>query len=173
VRELIIASTEAALLSISNPRYFKSERGYQGIFYCKLHDELDSRDLLTEDRIIEMEYQKSDRHGMSQRPDIIFHIPVELSGADRNENNYAVWAFKVNANQGSAQEDFEKLDQMFGVLNYPLGFFINIRTDQNHMNIYGGQFRDGLLGYSVWLQEGSPRFKKAWFEGNAFKELLL
>ena len=172
MRESIIDSTIAALSSIENPRFFKSERGYQGIFYCRLYDELDSRNLITEDQIIEMEHQKSSRHGITQRPDIIFHIPVEISGADVNENNYAVWAFKPNADHDAAQEDFEKLDQMFEMINYPLGFFINIRTDQHHLNNYNGQFRDRLFGFSVWLQNGSPRFMKAWYERGELKEQI-
>ena len=170
MRELIIESTLSALSAIAGPRFFKSERGYQGIFYCKLYDEFESRGLINEDQIIEMEYQKSARHGISQRPDIIFHIPVEHSGAAITENNYAVWAFKANSSQGVAQEDFEKLDQMFEVLNYPLGFFVNIRTEQHHLNIYEGAFRDRLFGFSVWLQDDSPRIKKAWFENNELRE---
>lgn len=113
MREEIIESTISALGTISAPRFFKSERGYQGIFYCKLYEEFESHGLVNEDLIVEMEYQKSARHGLSQRPDIIFHIPVEHSGGDIVENNYAVWSLKARANEEAAQEDFEKLDEMF------------------------------------------------------------
>ncbi len=149
MQHLIIESTISALTAITAPRFFKSERGYQGVFYCKLYEEFENRGLVNEDQIIEMEYQKSARHGLSQRPDIIFHIPVEHSSADIVENNFAVWALKPRANAAAAQEDFEKLDEMFEVLNYPLGFFVNINTEQHHLDLYKGNFKDRLVGFSV------------------------
>jgi hypothetical protein len=47
-----------------------------------------------------MEYQKSARQGLAQRPDIVFHIPAEVSGAAVTENNYEVWALKPAAGAG-------------------------------------------------------------------------
>jgi hypothetical protein len=173
MRDRIIESTISALKAINAPRFFKSERGYQGIFYCKLYEEFENLGLLTEDQIIEMEYQKSARHKLSQRPDIIFHIPVEHSGADIIENNFAVWALKPRASAAKAQEDFEKLDQMFEVLNYPLGFFVNINTEQHHLKLYNGNFKDRLVGFSVYLQDESPQILQAWFENNEFREQKL
>lgn len=170
MRHLIIESTISALTAITAPRFFKSERGYQGVFYCKLYEEFENRGLANEDQIIEMEYQKSARHRLSQRPDIIFHIPVEHSDGNIVENNFAVWALKARANAVAVQEDFEKLDQMFEVLNYPLGFFININTKQHHINLYEGNFKSRVVGFSVWLQDESPQIKKAWFENNKFIE---
>jgi len=168
--DLIIESTVFALTAIKAPRFFKSERGYQGIFYCKLYEKFENLGLVTEDQIIEMEYQKSGRHGLSQRPDIIFHIPVDHSGGDIVENNFAVWALKARASAVEAQKDFEKLDQMFEFLNYPLGFFVNVNTEQHHLNLYKGNYKDRLVGFSVWLQDESPKIKKAWFENNEFLE---
>jgi hypothetical protein len=173
MRDRIIESTISALTAIKAPRFFKSERGYQGIFYCKLYEAFENLGLLTEDQIIEMEYQKSARHELSQRPDIIFHIPVEHSCGNIVENNFAVWAFKARANAVKAQEDFEKLDQMFEFLNYPLGFFVNINTEQHHLNLYEGNFKDRLVGFSVCLQDESPQTTKAWFENNEFREQKL
>lgn len=119
---------------------------------------------------VEMEYQKSSRHGLSQRPDIIYHIPVEHSGGDIVENNFAVWALKARANAAAAQEDFEKLDEMFEHLNYPLGFFVNIDTEQHHLASYNGTFKDRLIGISVWLEDESPHIKMGWFENSEYKE---
>lgn len=51
MRNLIIESTRSALSAVSSPRFFKSERGYQGIFYCKLYEEFENRDLVDEDNI--------------------------------------------------------------------------------------------------------------------------
>lgn len=170
MREQIIESTISALRKISTPRFFKSERGYQGFFYCKLYEELEIRRLVNEDQILEMEYQKSSRHGLSQRPDIIFHIPVEHSGSSVVKNNFAVWALKARVNATTAQQDFEKLDEMFEYLNYPLGFFININDQQHHLASYSGKFRDRLIGFSILLPDESPRIRKAAFVGNKFIE---
>ncbi len=59
-------------------------------------------------------------------PDIILHIPTEVSGVGVYENNFAVWALKREATKKGAIEDFKKLDKMFRDLSYPVGFFINI-----------------------------------------------
>jgi hypothetical protein len=173
MRQRIIDSTISALSSISTNRYFRSERGYQGAFYCKLRDEFEKYDLANEEQIIEMEYQKSSRHGMSQRPDIIFHIPVEHSGSNIDENNYAVWALKANANHKAAGDDFDKLEEMFRHLKYHLGFFININSDQNHLATYTGSFKDRIFAFAVWLQDDTIRLKQAYFEGAKFREKQL
>jgi len=166
----IIESTICALRNITAPRFFKSERGYQGIFYCALYKELEHNKLVNEDRIIEMEYQKSRRHELTQRPDIIFHIPVEHSGGRVKENNFAVWAIKARSNMKRAKEDFIKLDEMFDTLNYPLGFFININSDQHHLDLYDGPYKDRLLAFSVISQDNSVIIKMAWFDNNELKE---
>jgi hypothetical protein len=134
----IVDATREALFSVRHPRFFRNERGYQGRFYCSLLAELESRDLLNDQRIIEMEYQKGSRHGTAQRPDIIFHIPAEVSGAEVRENNYAVWALKPAASVDVARTDFDKLDVMLQDLNYPLGIFINIRSEAHHLQSYRG-----------------------------------
>ncbi len=170
MNQKIINSTISSLSTISVRRFFRSERGYQGALYCRLNDELEKQGLLNEDQILEMEYQKSSKHGMSQRPDIIFHIPVEHSGARTNENNFAVWALKANASARDAKKDYDKLEEMFRCLDYPLGFFININSEYNHLNTYDGSHGDRLLAFSVWFQGDTIRFKKAYFEGNEIRE---
>jgi hypothetical protein len=77
----IIAATKQAIQQVTHPRFFRTERGYQGRFYCALMALFDAEGLLgDDDRIIEMEYQKGPlRHGMTQRSDIIYHIPTEVS----------------------------------------------------------------------------------------------
>jgi len=58
-----------------------------------------------------MEYQKSARHGLAQRPDTVFHITAEVSGAPVTESNYAVWALKLSATVREAQS--EKLGKSY------------------------------------------------------------
>src|SRR5690349_20323821 len=124
--EGIILATIRALRSISERRLFRTERGYHGRFYCALQAELEEQGLFETGAILEMEYQKSTRHGIAQRPDIILHIPAEDRSTSVDEGNFAVYALKRKASLNVARDDFEKLDTMFENLHYPLGFFLNI-----------------------------------------------
>ena len=171
MQDIIITATVESIKKITSPRYFKSERGYQGAFYCNLFNELEQHGLLDEDRILEQEYQKSARHGLGQRPDIIFHIPVEHSGAEINENNYSVWALKANASKVSALEDFDKLEEMIYHLKYPLGIFININSTDNHIEHYVGKLHGNIIGFSVMLNENEVKIKKSWFENGQKKDI--
>jgi len=148
----IIAATDEALLQVAEPRFMRSERGFQGRFYCALQHALDRKGLLQGGCILEMEYQKSDRHGLSQRPDIILHVPAEESGGSVTENNYAVWALKRRATQRAALDDFEKLDDMFERLRYPLGFFVNIDAKKDMAASYCGRFPERVRTVAVWRQ---------------------
>lgn len=146
----IIAATDEALRQVAEPRFLRTQRGFQGQFYCALQRALEGRDLLKNGRILEMEYQKSARHGMSQRPDIILHVPVEYSGRRVTSNNFAVWALKRHATRSKACEDFDKLDEMFEALCYTLGFFVNIDAKDNCATCYRGKFPDRLRTVAVW-----------------------
>lgn len=152
MKEQIVEATIYALRSVNHVRFFRTERGYQGQFFCALQTALDEQGILGDALILEMEYQKAEsRHDTRQRPDIILHIPTEVSGAPVEENNFAVWALKRRASVSRAQDDFEKLDWMFECLRYPLRFFINIDTDSHHFNHYTGYHRDCLIAFAVRL----------------------
>ena len=148
---ILINATEAAIRAVDGSRFFRTERGFQGRFYCALQAELEQAGLLTNGAILEMEYQKGAAHGMQQRPDIVFHVPIEHSGAGRISNNFAVWALKRKATIASAKNDFDKLDQMFSGLCYPLGFFVNIDTTDHMAEHYNGPFRTRLAAVAASL----------------------
>jgi hypothetical protein len=152
----IINSTIEALKSIRQARFFQTERSYQGKLYCELYKELDARGIIIGDVLLEMEYQKSSRHELNrnQRPDIILHIPAELHSAPVHEGNFAVYALKHQASANKAKEDFDKLDDLFENLRYPLGFFINIDSTQHRLNEYTGHYRDRLHAFAVTLVKG-------------------
>lgn len=172
MRDQIIAATVQAFFADRSPRFFNTERGYQGSFYCSLRAALDRQGLLFDDRIVEMEYQKREpQHGLKQRPDIVFHIPSEVSGSLVGQNNYAVWAFKREANQEAAQKDFAKLDEMFETLNYPLGFFINIGSECHHLTSYEGSFSERLVVFAVSPVGNGVQLKRAHYsEGQLLEE---
>lgn len=74
------------------------------------------------------------------------------------KNNYAVWALKCRADDDDAADDFWKLDQMFELLNYPLGFFINVNSQSDKLEKYNGLYADRLIGIAVWLENGEVKF---------------
>ena len=151
MREALIAATEAAIRSVDAARFFQTERGFHGRFYCPLQAELDRVGLIAGGAILEMEYQKSARHGLGQRPDIVFHIPAEHSDAGVRANNFAVWALKRRATTIEARDDFDKLDQMFDALEYPLGFFVNIDATDPMREHYTGIYRPRLVAVAAQL----------------------
>ena len=151
LRDEILTATDEALRQVTELRFLRTERGFQGKFYCALQQILDEMGLLEDERILEMEYQKSARHGMIQRPDIILHVPAEDSGAGVAENNFAVWALKRRATTSQARQDFARLDEMFERLCYPLGIFVNIDARDHFAASYDGGFPERLRTVAVWL----------------------
>lgn len=128
-----------ALKEIKSPRFFKTERSFQGEFISALKKILVEENIFAYDTIIEEEYQKSLKlYGIRQRPDLIIHVPVESShSSNRRENNYIVFAFKLSGNKTKAMKDFEKLDEIIDKLSYSFGIFINI----NSLNSFLGEYK--------------------------------
>ncbi len=162
-----------AISLVVNPRFFHTERGYQGAFFCALQRILEEKGIVDGRRILEMEYQKSSRHGIRQRPDIILHVPTELSGGDTTENNFAVWALKRMADTDRALEDFMKLKELFDNLGYPLGFFINIASAAHHLEEYSGDSADRIVAIAVDLGEHYPLIRCAYWRGSDLVECAL
>lgn len=148
MRDALIRATQAAIRQVDHLRFFATERGFHGRFYCALQTQLDQEGILTDGRILEMEYQKSGRHGLTQRPDIVLHVPAE-AGRSVRDNNFAVWALKFRADEGDARDDFRKLNEMFEHLRYPCGFFINIDSTDPKFRHYTGAFPDRVLALAV------------------------
>ena len=155
-----------ALKKVNNPRFFKTERGYQGRFGCAMYEVMDNKGIFPDDAILEEEYQKRrNEHGTIQRPDIIVHIPTEISGlANTTKNNFVVFAFKKNATLKKAGEDFYKLDVMFKELEYPLGIFINIGTLHTHIDKYRGDYKERLHFFSVVMKNVELKIVHAFFK---------
>jgi len=173
MREQMISATIEALQSVCENRFYQTERGYQGRFYCALQKALDDRGILNGDVILELEYQKSAKHGLNQRPDIILHIPAELNEGNREINNFAVYALKRRASRSTAQEDFGKLDEMFERLNYPIGIFINIDSTLHHINNYSGNFKSRIIAFSVKRINNTISIKQATWVNDIVNEIIL
>ena len=149
MNDQIMKATYEALLSVTNIRFFETERGYQGEFVSHLRNNLFQRGIVNDHVILEEEYQKQYVHNTHLRPDIILHIPREASGAIPQENNFAVWALKLRATPKKARDDLEKLETMFTQLNYPLGIFINISANRTLLNLYHGEYAERIVGFAV------------------------
>ncbi len=170
MQRVFLEATLEALRAVTARRFFRSERGYQGRFYCALQAALDRRGVLQDGIILEMEYQKGSRHNMSQRPDIILHVPAEETGSPVKANNFAVWALKRQASVARALNDFQKLDEMCHVLRYPLAVFINVDSQRHHLENYAGSFPHRLHGFAVWPEKAAICITHGWREGNTLKE---
>lgn len=132
--ELIDIVVES-LMTIQNPRYYQSERGFQAELYSEIRCHLKGRGFLESGLTIEQEYQKVlSAHGLNIRPDIIIHSPT-MPGQSRKNHNFAVFELKLSANVKKAKEDFENLLKVMKALNYPVGFFINISSSKNHIDV--------------------------------------
>ena len=144
---------EAALKNVTNPRYFETERGYQGALIAALQQELVGFNW--DEAIIEQEYQKRIlEHGVTVRPDIIIHVPFSDNVHNsRGKGNFVVFELKLNANERAAIADYESLSCMCSALNYPLAVFININSSNTYIDSYQGEDRDKLVSYSVQLSD--------------------
>jgi hypothetical protein len=164
-----ILATIEALKAVRHPRFLATERGFHGAFYCALRESLIDLNMIDNARILEMEYQKSERHGVSQRPDIVFHIPVEVSYDSVRENNFAVWALKREPTETTAGEDFEKLDEMCCNLGYRLAIFVNVASTRTHLGSYSGDFHDRIHAFATPDGTGSI-IRHEYFDGSNLRE---
>ncbi len=83
-----------ALAAIVQPRFFETERGFQGQFLL----EFGKRLRLTDQAIIEQEHQKTLlAHGLNLRPDVILHEPFDpVRHRTGPTGNLAIIAFKLD-----------------------------------------------------------------------------
>lgn len=155
-----------ALRQITIPRYYRTERGFVAEYYCHLR-RLDVVNLFPEHTILEIEVQKrhDDHYGITQRPDLLIHIPIETGlTKNANENNFVVYAFKLNGKTARIAEDFAKLDQMFEFLNYGIGFFVNIGAyPTTYLNNYQGNYKSGIHEFSTALRDEKVLIKHSFF----------
>jgi len=167
--ELIIETIIEALKHMDSLRFFKTERGFQGRFACALYEIFDAKNIFQDDTIIEEEYQKRIKpHGTRLRPDLIIHVPVESGHSNsRTENNFVVFAFKKQTNKDRAKEDFEKLNELFEKLKYPLGIFININgRSEIFLNKYSGLFKKIIHEFCITQTNDKLDILHAYFQND-------
>jgi len=147
LRKDVLTALRESLQSIGEPRFFETERGYQGALLGELHGRLH----LDEPAIVEQEYQKqAGLHGLSIRPDIIIHEPFDPGHhRTRSDGNVAVMELKRRATPAQASADFQSLVLMLGRLQYHLGIFINIDSTRTHYALIPEDVRARIVCFAV------------------------
>jgi hypothetical protein len=156
LRDDVIDSVRRALLSVSSPRFFESERGYQGELLVQLARVLP--DLQAPAAIVEQEYQKLLRlHGLRLRPDIIIHEPFDPTRhRSRLDGNVVVFELKRRAGPVDARAAFTSLATMLRVLSYPLAVFVNVDSSKTHITEAPAELRQRLVAFAVKLGTDGP-----------------
>lgn len=153
--EEILECIRSSLSSIDHPRYFDTERGFQGALSNEISKRLPQLGL--RGAIIEEEYQKRIKeHGFGIRPDLIIHIPYDYSELEgRDQGNFVVIELKMQATVREAIEDYRKLSKMCDVLKYPLGVFINIASDTSFLSEYDKKEDPRIHSFAVRLENNN------------------
>ena len=144
--EMLLAAVRDALQSIAEPRFYATERGYQGQLLVELSHRI-PQCFSERYPIVEQEHQKTlEIHGLNIRPDIVIHEPFDpLVHANRREGNYAVFELALRAGPAKATDDFASLESMLDVLGYPLGIFVNIAHNRTHLELAPASIRGRIV----------------------------
>jgi len=150
--ETLFASFRESLRGITAPRFYETERGFQG----ELLSQLSKRPQLSDPEIIEQEHQKRlKEHGLTIRPDIIIHEPFDPERhSARTEGNLAVVELKLNATAKEAAQDFQNLAAMLRVLQYRFGVFVNIGTTETHSELVTSDMKGRVVLFAISLNDG-------------------
>lgn len=150
--EHFISCLHEALAACDHPRYFETERGFQG----KLLVELERRMHIPDQAIIEQEYQKRLKaHGLTSRPDIVIHEPYDSRlHAARDVGNLVVIELKLKASKKKAKADLANLARMLDVLHYKIGVFINIGASETHAALLPAGIDGHIISFAVFLRDG-------------------
>lgn len=155
--DALIKTIKDSLLGITNPRFYETERGFQGELNAELRSRLSGLEL--DGAIVEQEYQKRMKdHGFTIRPDLIIHVPFERAGFERrSEGNFVVIEIKRRASRKSAKEDYQNLSRMCQALGYPMAVFINIDSDETFINECNHPAQGVIHALAVKLKNGEVK----------------
>jgi hypothetical protein len=133
-----LATFREALRAIREPRFYDTERGYQGALLVEVQNRL-PRLRIAGHPVIEQEYQKRVlAHGIRIRPDLIVHVPFERGAmASRKDGNFVGIEIKLRATDDQAKDDFESLQSLSTALGYPLTIFVNVDSEETHGHLRG------------------------------------
>jgi hypothetical protein len=154
-KDRFLAVLGEALADIREPRFFKTERGYQGELLAALKTRL--RDAKFHgDPIVEQEHQKRIvPHGIRIRPDLIIHIPFDRGVTKRRaEGNFV--AIELKRNKKEVAEAFDNLRKLKEHLKYPLTVFVMIDSANTYADLCPEIIAAQTVCFAVRLEEGHP-----------------
>jgi hypothetical protein len=156
--EALLQAIRQSLHAIVEPRFYETERGFQGQLLVELSRRV-PHILLANHTLIEQEHQKTlERHGLKLRPDIIIHHPFDPTiHATRSDGNFAVIALKLRAGPKKATEDFVDLHSMLTELRYPVGIFINVNHSRPQAKYVPIQARGQIIAFATRLTANGIR----------------
>lgn len=151
-REHFLAGLRDGLTTITHPRFFETERGYQGELLAALRNRF-LVPVMSPRAILEQEHQKVFAlHGTNIRPDIIIHEPFDAQRhRSRREGNHAVVELKLRSTAAEARGDFASIEQMFRLLDYRLGAFVNIDAEETYAEVLASSLRGLVTCFAVML----------------------
>lgn len=157
MREMVLAALRESMQKILDPRFYETERGYQGALVAQLTMHLEFADF-NGHPIIEQEYQKTlPNHGITIRPDVIVHIPFSKEwAADRTHGNVVAIELKRRATNSDAVADFQSLSLLAHHLAYLLMIFINIDSADNHHRNCPPYIEEQTVCFAARLGGGVP-----------------
>jgi hypothetical protein len=156
-KEQFLALLTEALEAIKEPRFYDTERGYQGELLAELRSRIVFAGL-PGDPVVEQEYQKTlPQHGLTIRPDIIIHIPFDrgVTGS-RREGNFVAVELKRRGSKQQVEDAFENLRQIKEVLDYPLTVFVNIDSADTHAELCPESIAAQTVCVAVRLEGRNP-----------------
>lgn len=154
-RNAFLAMVQEALEAIREPRFFESERGYQGELLAVMKARLREADF-PGDPIIEQEHQKKMwAHKIKIRPDLIIHIPFGRGTTKhRRAGNFV--AIEIKRRSADVPQAFESLRKISEALDYWLTVFININSQETHADFCPASIAKRTVCFAVLLVDGVP-----------------
>jgi hypothetical protein len=118
MKEELLNIVRESLLEITNPRFFETERGFQGMLLHRIQSRLSGK--AWAGAVVEQEYPKKlKEHGLKIRPDLIIHVPFNPEKhKSRREGNFAVIELKLRANKERAIKDYNHLISVLSIVIY-------------------------------------------------------
>lgn len=162
-RDSLLSVVRDSLASITDARFYETERGFQGQLLVALSSRI-PKYFGSWHGIIEQEYQKTlFSHGLNIRPDIVIHQPFNPNfHKSRREGNFVVIELKLRATPKMAIEDMTSLASMLGILKYQFGIFINIGSHKTHADKIPEGARGKIRCFAVRLEGDKVCIHEAW-----------
>ena len=144
-----------ALEAITEPRFFATERGFQGELLAGLRARLHEA-YFPGDPVVEQEYQKRMReHDIRIRPDLIVHIPFERDLTRvRRDGNFVAVEIKRDINDVPAA--FENLAVIERALDYALTVLVMVNSPDTCAGQCPADIAPKTVCFAAQLENGKP-----------------